>query len=121
MSSLDGNDLFGSGPHTVQPGSWQRQVSRRSFSGVDGEFLLDQGRRSREVRQEGRLQAETAEALEGLVGQIEPFIDGELHVLVDDLGREFPDVIVESFEPAGAVQRGRGFWCDYRVIYRQLP
>ena len=37
MSSLDGEDIFGSGPHTIRTGPWQRCLQRRGFAGIDGE------------------------------------------------------------------------------------
>jgi len=121
MSSLDGQDLFGSGPHAVRSTSWQRSVQRRGFAGLDGELILDMGLRSRIISQTGRLQAGTADALNALVTQIEEFLDGRLHTLVDDHGRSFPNVLVEEFEPTTPLQRGRNFWCEYVLRYRQLP
>lgn len=55
MSTLDGQDLFGSGPHRIRAGSWRRRVDRRAFPGLDGELILDMGMRSRNTLQEGRL------------------------------------------------------------------
>jgi len=121
MSSLDGQDLFGSGPHTVRATSWQRSVRRRGFPGLDGELILDMGLRSRIISQQGRLQAATADALNALITQIEQFLDGKPHTLVDDHGRSFPNVLLESFEPTTPLQRGRNFWCEYALRYRQLP
>ena len=31
MSSMDGLDLFSSGPHTFRPLSWQRAMERKTF------------------------------------------------------------------------------------------
>ncbi len=121
MSSLDGQDLFGSGPHAFRPGSWHRSLERRSFAGTNGELVLDMGLRSRTILQDGRLQDVTATALNTLVSNIEAFIDGELHTLADNHGIVYGRVLLESFEPTTAVQRGRSFWCEYNLLYRQLP
>jgi len=121
MSSLDGQDMFGSGPHSIRPATWSRSMQPRSFAGVDGELVLDMGLRSRRVIQQGRLQSSTAAGITALTSAIESKLDGKTHTLIDDLGCTYSPVIVEKFEPATAVSRGRGFWCDYTITYRQLP
>ncbi len=121
MSSLDGQDLFGSGPHSIRPGSWQRSMERRSFAGVDGELVLDMGLRGRVISQNGRLQAATASALNDLISPIEELIDGELHTLVGNHSRVYGRLLIEHFEPTTPVRQGRGFWCEYELRYRQLP
>ncbi len=121
MSLLDGNDLFGSGPHALQPGPWQRSLQRRGFAGVDGELVLDLGMRSRPISQRGRLQANTADDLQALISPIEALTDGQLHTLTDNHGRIFSRVLIETFQTTTPVKRGRGFWCDYEITYRQLP
>ena len=121
MSTLDGQDLFGSGPHAVQTGSWRRSLERRSFAGLDGELVLDLGMRSREIVHQGRLQAATSEDLDTLIVQIEGFIDGKFHTLVDNHARVYERVFIEHFEPTTPLQQGRAFWCEYTLRYRQLP
>jgi hypothetical protein len=121
VSTLDGNNLFGSGPHSLRPLAWQRQIERRSFPGVDGELVLDMGMRSRRIVQQGRLQADTAAARAALVAAIEQYADGLTHALVDNHGRTHSPVILESFEPTTPLQQGRGYWCDYVIHYLQLP
>ncbi len=121
MTTLDGQNLFGSGPHAVQAGPWERELQRRSFSGVDGELILDMGLRSRPIIQTGRLQAASATEVHGAISQIETFLDGKTHTLVDNHGQTYDGVILEAFEPTTPVRRGRGFWCEYKAGYRQLP
>jgi len=121
MSTLDGLDLFSTGPHSIRPESWERAIVRRGFPGLDGELLLDLGLRSRTIAQTGRLQGESAAALQAAISRIESFLDGRLHVLVGSLGRTFSPVVVEHFEATTPPQVGRGHWCDYVIRYRQLP
>jgi hypothetical protein len=121
MSTLDGMDLFGSGPHELQTGPWRRETVRRGFVGLDGELVLDLGLRSRGLRHTGRLQAASAAELDALISDIDSTADGQLHTLVDNHGRSFPRVLIEEFQAAGPIQHGRGFWCDYTVQFRQLP
>ena len=121
MSTFNGQDLFGSGPHAFRPLSWERALDRRHLPGLDGDLVLDMGRSSRIIVQTGRLQAPTAAALHALIEQIEACLDGKLHVLVDTLGRTLDRVMLEQFELATPVLTSRGLWCDYVARYRQQP
>jgi len=120
MSSLDQHDIFGSGPHTIRVQSPQRQLDHRTFSGLDGELVLDMGLRGRQIAQHGRLSAATASLLDDLLIAIEATVDGQPHTLVDNYGRQYHNLVVEDFQPTTPVQHGRSFWCDYSINYRQL-
>lgn len=121
MSSYAGQNLFGSGPHAFRFGPWQRSVQRRGFAGLNGELVLDLGLRSRQIFQTGRLQADSASGLNGLLDAINARGDGAEHALVDNHGQSHPHVMLERFEPTSPLQRGRQFYCDYKVDYRELP
>ncbi len=121
MSLLDGENLFDSGPHTILPGSWRRATDRRAFAGLGGEIIIDMGLRSRLIRQQGRLQGESAQALIATISQIEARMDGLLHTLSDDYDTVYYPVVVEMFRPSAPIRHGRGFWCNYHMRYRQLP
>ncbi len=120
MILFDQQDLYSSGPASLQPDSWQRQTVRRGFAGQDGELLLDLGRRSRAIVQTGRLQADTIDALDSQIQAIEAAADGDVCTLTGPHGREFPNTILEGFSLQTPVRTGRGLWCDYRIEYRQL-
>lgn len=121
MSSFAGMDLFGSGPHSFRAGPWQRAAYRRGLPGLDGELLLDLGLRSRAIHQAGRLQASSAAALSALMAAIEARCDGNEATLIDNHGQSLARVVLMRFEPTTPVQRGRGFFCDYQIEYRQRP
>ncbi|MBI5723189.1 MAG: hypothetical protein HZA50_04465 [Planctomycetes bacterium] len=121
MTTLDGQDLFSSGPSTLAAGPWERQFERRGFPGLDGQLVLDMGLRSRRLEQAGRLQADTPAELYQQVSAIQAMADGAIHSLCDNNGQQYPKVYIEQFELAGPVRRGRGFWADYRIVYRQMP
>lgn len=121
LTSFDGQELFASGPHSFQPGSWQRGLIRRSFAGVDDELLLDLGRRSRTMRQRGRLHGTTLADLQAQIDAIEAACDAQTHDLTDNLGRLHERVVMEGFELLCPIQAGCGFCCDYQIEYRQLP
>ena len=121
MMTLDGQDLFSSGPCTLQAGPWQRNVERRSMAGLDGEMIVDMGLRGRRIILKGWLQRPTPQLLTQALEAIEAFVDGQRHLLVDSFGREFPDVLLEQCEQAGAIRRGRGYWCEYTCQFLQMP
>ena len=119
--SLGGESLFSSGPGEVTPGPWLRETIRRGFAGLDGELAMDLGRRSRSIEQTGRLQAEDVPSLQAIIDAIDAKADGLSYTLIDGLGRTFDRVIIEKFSLKTPVRKGRGYWCDYSITYRQLP
>ena len=121
MSSFSGENLFTSGPSEFIFGSWERKTQRRGFAGVDGEIVLDLGLRSRQITQVGRLRANSAGELQGLLDDINALCDGSMHTLINNYGQSFANVIMERFETTTALRKSRGFYCDYRIEYRQLP
>jgi hypothetical protein len=52
---------------------------------------------------------------------IEARCDGAESTLIDNHGQSLARVALVRFEPTTPVQRGRGFYCDYQVEYRQRP
>jgi hypothetical protein len=121
MSTFDGKDLFGSGPHAFKVGSWTRQQQRRGFAGLDGELVIDHGRRSRQIVQTSRLQAASVTQLAALIDAIDACNDGYGHTLIDNHSRQFTGATLEQFEMSTPVRLGRAAWCDYTITYRQLP
>jgi len=95
--------------------------SRRGLIGLDGEVILDFGKRSRTIVQRGRLQAATPIALASSITAIEILIDGQSHTLVDSNSQTYNNVLIEEFSPQSPVTLGKNYWCDYRITYRQLP
>ena len=121
MTTIDNDNLFSSGPCSVRPTSWRRQLERRTFAGLHGELVLDLGARSRTIVQQGRLQAPTAADLHAILEAIDAYADGAFHTLIDNHGHSYDRVLMESFEPTTPVAHGNAFWCDYTLTWRQLP
>lgn len=121
MSQFAGQTLFDSGPHRFVLGPWQRQRIRRGFCGLDGALVIDLGLRGRSIAQTGRLQAPSAAQMHELIAAIETLANGQPRELIDNHGQVYSNVLLEEFEPAGPVQLGRGFFCDYHLRYWQLP
>lgn len=120
-AALDGQELFSSGPGELICESWPRETIRRGFSGLGGEILLDLGRRSRRITQRGFLRAESVEALQGLIDDIQVFADGGVHSLVDEDDVTYSKVVMEKFTPLAALRKSNVCSCEYEIIYRQLP
>ncbi|MBN1941814.1 MAG: hypothetical protein JW849_00810 [Phycisphaerae bacterium] len=118
---LDDDDLFSAGPCTFELGAWRRETIHRGFPGLLGELVFDLGLRGRPITQKGRLQADTAQGLHDLLAAVAAKDDAQLHTLTDHDGQTYTKVLVESFQPAGPIQAGRNFTCDYTIVYRQLP
>lgn len=121
MSSLDGQNLFASGPHTFRLGPWERRLERRALPGLTGEVVIDLGVRGRAIHQAGRLCAANRQALQAVLSAVEASLDGRTHTLVDGHGQSYGAVMLEQFELTGPIRQGRGFWCDYACRYLQLP
>lgn len=121
MILLDSLNLFSSGPCALRVNPWPRAVESRAIPGLDGEILLAMGRRSRTLRQTGRLQAESMTQLQDLIDAIADRQDSELHILTDSVGRAYLNLWLESFDLNTPLLHGRQYYCDYEILYRQLP
>ena len=121
MSTLDGRDVFASGPHSFRVGPWERRLERRTLPGLAGEFVIDLGPRGRAIHQTGRLVARTPQALQAAIDVVQALQDGRAHTLIDNHGLTYAPVHIEQFELTSPVRQGRGFWCDYTCRYWQMP
>lgn len=119
--SLDAQALFASGPSELIVGSWTRQRLRRSLAGLDGEVVVDLGRRSRTLTQQGTLQAATLAGLTALTDAIDQTLDDQLHTLIDPTGRSFANVLIETFTQTSPARLNRLWNCQYTLTCRQLP
>ena len=119
-ATLDGQELFSSGPGELICESWPRETLRRGFSGLGGEILLDLGRRSRHITQQGFMRADTVESLQSQIAVIEAKADGMAHTLIED-GVTYQKVIIEKFEKPSVIRKSVNCSCEYKIIYRQLP
>lgn len=119
--TIDGNELFTTGPSEIVCEGWPRQMIRRGFSGINGEALLDMGSRGRRLTQRGILSGATAELLQQQIDAVNELADGKIHRLVDSDGVVFQKVVMENFQPTTPMRNCGVFRCEYETIYRQLP
>lgn len=120
FATLDGANLFGSGPHEIVAGSPQRTSGERVFSGLAGALVVDLGERPRRLVQRGRLSAASATALAQLESAIEGRIDGQIHALTARDGTAYPTVRVERFARRGPVEAGLRYHRPYEVEYTEF-
>jgi len=119
-ATLDGEDLFGSGPHMVETGSPARRVEDVAFNGLAGGLAVDLGDGPRPLRQTGVLSAATEWNLALLLAAIEAFIDGRTYTLTAPDGTDYPNCRVTALERLGPPQVGTLWHQPYRVTYHQL-
>ena len=118
--TLNGKSIFGHGDHTLQVGSWGRQIKERRFAGVDGVMSIDLGRGGRKLKQGGWLTAASRAALQKMCEEISAYIDGQADVLVDANGTVYAKVRMDSFGLLTEVCTASPVRCEYEVTYTQL-
>lgn len=131
MSSYNGADLFGSGPHTITVGAVEVSKKHTAFAGGDGFETLIMGRRGRPVRIGGMLLAASAAALNALVDAIEDYVDDKnndppvgRYTLVDGAGVSWTNVELDQFRLRARFKvleaATEKFACDYEISGRQV-
>ena len=118
--TFDGEALFGSGDHLVEPGSWQRSTLERGFGGLSGVVSVDLGRRQRKLKQRGTLSAASVPALLAMTERISAFIDGQAYEMVDQNGSSHGEVRMDSFTLVGSISLANQASCKYEIVYSQL-
>lgn len=117
---LDGEALFGDGPAEVVAGGLSLRRAEHEAPGGDGVRVIGQGRGGRTIVQQGELVADTAQELQGMVSAIEVKLDGQPHVLTDERGTTWADVVMLTFEPKAIRRAGTRVVASYRVEYVQV-
>ena len=118
--TFDGQRIFGDGQQAVRAESWRRAQAERGFAGLDGVVSIDLGRRQRVLRRRGYLSAGSVAALQQRIEAINAYVDGQVHELVDQEGRSYAKVRMDSFAPTEAVTKQSQVRCRYEVVYTQL-
>jgi len=119
-ATLDGEALFGSGPHLVVAASPVRRVEDIPFNGLTAGLTLDLGDGPRTIRQRGVFSADTDAGLALLVAACEAFIDGRTYTLTAPDGAEYAHCRMTAFERLGPPQVGTRWHLPYSITYEQL-
>ena len=121
MVKIDSQAIFGDSPAELEPQSWVREKLTKTFPGLDGELIIDLGKRSRKIIQTGKLIAGTISTINNQIEQIENLIDSNFHTLIDNHSRVFNRVQIENFTLKTPLKTGNGYHCKYEIVYRQQP
>ncbi len=119
-ATLDGQKLFDERDFKIEPGSVSRDSIERTVSGLDGVLSIDSGRRSREIKQRGVLQAKSPSQMHERISTISAYMDGNTHTLATSNEEEFDNLRMDVFKVTNNRVSGDGFCCDYEIIYTQL-
>ena len=119
-AALDGQKLFDERDFKIEPGSVSRDSIERTASGLDGVLSIDLGRRSREIKQRGVLQAKSCSEMHERISTISAYMDGNTHTLATSNEEEFDNLRMDVFKVTNNRVSGGGFCCDYEIIYTQL-
>ena len=104
----------------LEVGSYHRDSTERSVTGLDGVMSIDLGMRKRQFVQKGILHAGSTEALRVKVTSFSKLIDGRIHKLALGDGRNFDNLRVDAFEASKECHSGKGPSCDFEIRYTQL-
>ena len=108
--TVDGEELFGPGPHTVVGGPVQRRAKETVFPGLAGAYLLALRGDRTEILQTGVLvgSGEDGEAADGaladLVDDINAIVQDGPHALVDAFSRTYANVVLMDWAFTGPRQ-----------------
>lgn len=119
MSSFNGTDCFGSGPHEFSVGPRGLQwATKLSLGTVDG-GIDAVGEHTLTVEVRGRLVASSAAALGTLAGTLESLTSNKGD-LVDDTGRTWEAIRMLEVVYDGPATVGRVWSVGYRVLFAAI-
>lgn len=119
MSSYDGQDLFGSGPHACSVAHRPGRVQVVDAPGVGGARLVHLGRGVKTLELAGRLTAADRTELLSRCSAIEAVMDGRAATLIESDGTPHDHMVLTTFEPADRIDRGRVHSLAYRATFSE--
>ncbi len=122
MSSFDGEDLFGTGPHRFEVGPVGAYVYEHQRLDPTQPGSAHNGGLEAQVVVVGRLVAQTESALRGLESDVEAMLTDPptAGVLLDGNGRSWSGMSFIRFERTGPVDRGAAISVAYRAVFRRF-
>jgi hypothetical protein len=122
MSSFNGRDLFGSGPHRITAGVVGELVVDNFRLGRPGSGSTPLGPLELNVVVTGRLIAPAPSALWNLREAIETLLESPpiAGTLTDGNGRAFENMSFIRFEPLGPVEFSRVASLSYMALFRRF-
>lgn len=120
MVTFDNEALFGAGTSRFKIGLVKLRHAVQQPPGSRGSRIDAQGTEARQITQTGVLIADNPASLEELTGAIRTKLDGLPHLLIDNLGRQWPDTVMTAFEAQESVRIGARWKTTYKVEYLQV-
>ena len=116
MSTYDGANIFGSGPHRIIVGGEVVAKKRTGYTGVDGVDSLIIGGRGYPVRIRGQLKGANRAAVETLIGTIETAMKAGPAALVDVDSNSHSNVELDTLRISGFMkQTSLGVFVEYEI------
>ena len=119
MSTFDGEDLFGSGPHRFHVGGLSLRHVLNETPGSRGIQLSHLGHHGRSISQVGDLIADDPGQMQALLSAIEAKLDGKIHTLIDDVGRAWMNTVMLSLDLKPMTRVGIRWQNPYSIQYIQ--
>ena len=120
MVTYDNDSLFASGTTHFLIGPITLRHALQNTPGSIGARIDAQGTEARWIRQTGELIADDPAALQNMVDSIRQKVDGQPYLLVDDLGRSWPDTVMVECEAVEFVRVGARWKTGYTIKYLQV-
>jgi hypothetical protein len=117
VSSYDGQDLFGSGPHRCSVAHRPGRVQVIDAPGVGGARLVHLGRGAKTLALTGRLTGADKAELLTRCAAIEAVMDGRAATLIEPDGTPHDHMVLTAFEPSERIDRGRVCSLTYRATF----
>lgn len=112
-------DLFSSGPSTIEPGPIESRDAVADTPGSLGASVITQGTAPRRLTQRGTLVADNADALQSLIDAIQAQVGFGSAALIDQHGKAWPDCLMQRFDPTLFYRLGPRYAVDYEITYLQ--
>jgi hypothetical protein len=118
-ATLDNKLLFDDG-FKIDIGGFSHESKERRISGLSGAVSIDLGKKSRAIKQTGKLRAKSRLAMEKRISDIETFVDGGTHTLILANGQQLENLRMDSFKTKTEKLSGTGVVIEYEINYTQL-
>lgn len=101
MALLDGNVVFGLAVKCGPPAFNERRLQKASYPALNGMESLDMGDQGAYSTVTGLICGNNPSNYRGAVALLYSYVDGNAHVLTDNDGFSWPNVLVVGIEPSG--------------------
>ena len=117
MSTFNGVNIFGSGPHRIIIGGLQVAKQRSGYAGINGLVSKTIGTRGRPVVIAGQLRGASRYAVNILVGTIEAYCyAAQAYTLVDSDSNSYPNIELDNYAPDGPIKKAGAVYIQNYIV-----